>query len=89
MKPSACKTNINHNHNNRKLASRPRYLICTLRHCDSDDAGEYLNRGDAFCPYWMSMRIRKHNEDHGPTPKKELKFMSPPPMEPTMTKYVL
>ena len=75
-----------HNSNNRKFTSRPRYLVCALRQYGSDDSDECSHRGDDFRRGWMRMRVRKCNADYGSTPKKELKFLSPPSMKPIITK---
>ena len=60
--------------------------MCTSRHCDSEDPDKCPCRGDTFRPDWMNMRIRKHNADHGVSPKKPLNFLPPPPTAPTITK---
>ena len=82
-------TSFNQNNNDRKFALRPRCLVCTMRHCGSDDPCECPCRGDNFRPDWMSTRMRKCNADHGSSPKKDLNFLPLPPIEPVITKTTL
>ena len=90
IQSSSCKANSQHqNSAQRKFTLRLRYLVCTLRHCGSDDPDKCPFRGDAFRPDWMSMRIRKHNADYDPSPKKQLNFRPLLPMAPVITKSKL
>ena len=84
---SSYKNDVTKKHNNKKnFALRPRCVVCTLRHWNSDDPDKCPFRGDAFRAPWMSVRMKKCNADHGSQPKKVMQFSSPPPMEATITK---
>ena len=89
IESSACQTNFQQNNNNRKFTLRPRCYVCIMRHYGSDDPDKCRYRGDNFYLDWMNTRITKCNADHGKSPKKALTFLSPPPMEPAMTKRIL
>ena len=82
------KFNFTKNNKQRKFILHPRYLVCALRYYRSDDPKKFLRQEDAFLPDWMSIKIRKHNADRRSSPKIELTFLLPPPIEVTITKII-